>query len=206
MATDNNTLTRPTFRNPKSAALCSSFEATPVSKLLIMATDNNTLTRPTFSTPQSEIRNPFEGHELWAACYDEFPNPLLHLEERCLTQILPDLGCSSIADVGCGTGRWLRRWVTQRPKLCIGVDFSPAMLRRAQAEARLRGHLISTRQLRNLDGNALSGLLTRLSRFVADLDPSKKSRTASILTSLKLPPRPSGLVILNARCLSKPES
>ncbi|HEX2523443.1 MAG TPA: class I SAM-dependent methyltransferase, partial [Terriglobia bacterium] len=113
-----------------------------ISRLSIMATDNNTLTRPTFCAPQSEIRNPFEGHELWAACYDEFPNPLLHLEERCLTQILPDLGGFSIADVGCGTGRWLRRWVTQGPKLCIGVDFSPAMLGRAQAEARLRGRLI----------------------------------------------------------------
>jgi malonyl-CoA O-methyltransferase len=95
-----------------------------------------------FDNRQSTIVNPLEGHELWAACYDEFPNPLLHLEERCLSQVLPDLSGASIADLGCGTGRWLRHWVNQGPKRYVGVDFSPAMLRRAQANPMLRGRLI----------------------------------------------------------------
>jgi malonyl-CoA O-methyltransferase len=91
---------------------------------------------------QSTILNPYAGHELWAGCYDETPNPLLELEERSLVELLANVAGSSILDVGCGTGRWLRRLAEQRPKRYVGIDFSPAMLRRANAIPQLTGHLI----------------------------------------------------------------
>ena len=45
----------------------------------------------------------------WAEVYDNDPNPLLALEERYLTRLLPDIQGKNALDVGCGTGRWLQR-------------------------------------------------------------------------------------------------
>jgi malonyl-CoA O-methyltransferase len=80
---------------------------------------------------KSTIVNPFEAHQLWAEQYDTAPNPMLSLEERCLSSLLPDLTDLRIADLGCGTGRGLARLRDAGAKFCFGVDFSPAMLARA---------------------------------------------------------------------------
>ena len=92
--------------------------------------------------PQSEIRNPLQGHELWAEEYDHFTNPLLHLEERILSQQLISLNDLSVADLACGTGRWLRKARELGARFGVGIDFSPAMLHQAKAKAGLRGCLV----------------------------------------------------------------
>src|SRR4051812_30193751 len=63
-----------------------------------------------------------------APTYDSTPNPLLGLEERILAPLIPDLNGLTVADVGAGTGRWLRRVQAEN---AIAIDTSIAMLARA---------------------------------------------------------------------------
>jgi len=53
--------------------------------------------------------NAASAHRLWAATYDEEPNPLLALEQRMLEPLLPDVHGRMVLDVASGTGRWARR-------------------------------------------------------------------------------------------------
>jgi SAM-dependent methyltransferase len=83
-----------------------------------------------------------EGHALWAATYDNDPNPLLALEERELEALLPDLRESFVLDVACGTGRWLARLVRRGARRGVGLDLSTEMLRRADEKPALRGRIL----------------------------------------------------------------
>ena len=82
-----------------------------------------------------------EGYERWAPTYDHAPNPLLHLEERKLAALLPNLSDKHVLDLACGTGRWLQKFSALGAGLGIGVDFSTAMLRVAETKAAIRGRL-----------------------------------------------------------------
>ena len=73
---------------------------------------------------------PIAAHRLWAATYDETPNPLLALEERVLAPLLPPL-CGSLAlDIGCGCGRWARRFSDGGAQV-VAIDLCREMLLRA---------------------------------------------------------------------------
>jgi cytosine/adenosine deaminase-related metal-dependent hydrolase/ubiquinone/menaquinone biosynthesis C-methylase UbiE len=72
--------------------------------------------------------------DTWAQVYDEQPNPLLALEQRFLSRMLPDIGGLDVLDAGCGTGRWLQLLAPHRPASLVGVDASPQMLQRASAK------------------------------------------------------------------------
>lgn len=76
-----------------------------------------------------ENRNLFA---LWSGDYDDSPNPMLSLEERFLTPLLPGISGRDVLDVGCGTGRWLARLADSNPLSLSGIDFSPEMLARAR--------------------------------------------------------------------------
>jgi cytosine/adenosine deaminase-related metal-dependent hydrolase/ubiquinone/menaquinone biosynthesis C-methylase UbiE len=77
---------------------------------------------------------PSDVFDAWAQVYDEQPNPLLGLEQRFLTRMLPDVGGLDVLDAGCGTGRWLQLLASRRPASLVGVDASPRMLQRASAK------------------------------------------------------------------------
>jgi len=79
-----------------------------------------------------------EGHALWAATYDNDPNPLLALEEREIESLLPDLRETFVLDVACGTGRWLARLVRRGARRGAGLDLSAEMLRRAKEKPAIR--------------------------------------------------------------------
>jgi len=83
-----------------------------------------------------------EGYKLWAATYDDNPNPLLALEERGLCPMLPDLRCKDALDIGCGTGRWLRALLDRGARSVVGVDSCAEMIGRASKKAFLRNRLI----------------------------------------------------------------
>src|SRR6266481_4480512 len=72
--------------------------------------------------------------DIWAKVYDEQPNPLLALEQRFLSRMLPDVSDLDVLDAGCGTGRWLQLLAPLRPATLVGVDTSPEMLQRASAK------------------------------------------------------------------------
>ncbi len=75
-----------------------------------------------------------EVYELVAQHYDEQLNPLLALEERIVSPLLPSVARKCVLDVGCGTGRWLAKLAGQGAREMWGVDASPAMLRVAAAK------------------------------------------------------------------------
>lgn len=142
---------------------------------------------------QSAICNPLEGHELWSEVYDHLPNPLLHLEERELAAALPDVRGLSVADLACGTGRWLQRLAARGPRIWLGVDFSPAMLRCAASKTGLVGCLIQARieslpiQSESLDLLVCSfalGYLETLTGFVAEAQRLLKPGGQLIVTDL----------------------
>lgn len=79
--------------------------------------------------PQTE--SPRAKFAQWSRVYDELANPMLALEERFLSLLLPRISGLSIVDIGCGTGRWLERFTANRSCKLTGVDSSPEMLARA---------------------------------------------------------------------------
>ncbi|WP_353068195.1 methyltransferase domain-containing protein [Tunturibacter empetritectus] len=64
----------------------------------------------------------------WAKVYDEQPNPLLALEERYFAHLLPHTKDRDVLDVGCGSGRWLSRFVHGGPATLHGLDSSSEMI------------------------------------------------------------------------------
>lgn len=92
--------------------------------------------------------SPAEGYRVWARTYDDAPNPIVSLIDRYVSIPLPcgrgsEAGSEPrqqvsdrtiVIDVGCGTGRWLRRTGG------FGIDLCREMLERcpgrvAQADA-----------------------------------------------------------------------
>ncbi|HTA78435.1 MAG TPA: amidohydrolase family protein [Terracidiphilus sp.] len=67
--------------------------------------------------------------DAWAPSYDTENNPLLALERRYLSRLLPDVANRDILDAGCGSGRWLSRLSGMNARSLRGIDASPAMLR-----------------------------------------------------------------------------
>jgi cytosine/adenosine deaminase-related metal-dependent hydrolase/ubiquinone/menaquinone biosynthesis C-methylase UbiE len=80
------------------------------------------------------MATPSDVFDAWAQVYDDQPNPLLALEQRFLTRMLPDVSGLDVLDVGCGTGRWLQLLAPRRPASLLGVDTSSQMLQRATAK------------------------------------------------------------------------
>jgi cytosine/adenosine deaminase-related metal-dependent hydrolase/ubiquinone/menaquinone biosynthesis C-methylase UbiE len=83
-----------------------------------------------------------EGFAAWAEVYDNLPNPLLTLEQRFLSALLPEIRGVDIVEIGCGTGRWLDVLASQMPSSLIGVDFSPEMVERARLKMQQRATIL----------------------------------------------------------------
>ena len=78
--------------------------------------------------------DPREAYELWAPSYPPLAhNGLMELEERTLLGLLPEVAGSVALDVGCGSGRYLRRLAERGALRTFGCDLTPAMLARARA-------------------------------------------------------------------------
>jgi ubiquinone/menaquinone biosynthesis C-methylase UbiE len=83
-----------------------------------------------------------QAYTLWAETYDNVPNPLLALEERCLAPMLPSLDDKTVLDLGCGTGRLLKLLSSSAAAWYLGVDMSSAMLRRSAPKLHIPGCLL----------------------------------------------------------------
>lgn len=79
-----------------------------------------------------EVLPPDGAYAAWAARY-EAENAVTTLDALAVRELTPDLVGKRLLDAACGTGRRLPRGGAARPKLAVGVDRLPAMLRAGQA-------------------------------------------------------------------------
>jgi len=77
---------------------------------------------------------PLEAYRLLAQQYDTSPNPLLALEQRTMTLLLPPLRGARVVDAAAGTGRWASYCKSQGART-IAADFSREMLASAPRPA-----------------------------------------------------------------------
>lgn len=78
-----------------------------------------------------------EGHRLWAPFYDSFPNPVLSLERRHMSEILTGINPATVIDVACGSGHWMLHF-QERGSSVFGFDACEEMLAQAQKNGPLR--------------------------------------------------------------------
>lgn len=75
-----------------------------------------------------------EVYERVAPVYPaEAANPLMALDEAALTGLWPPLRDLRVLDVGCGSGRYLRRLAESRARRVVGCDLVAGMLLRVRS-------------------------------------------------------------------------
>lgn len=86
--------------------------------------------------PRPSMLMPAEAYALWASSYPAHAhNPVMQAEERAMLGLMPDtLHGEAVLDVGCGSGRYMLHALRRGAARVIGVDLSPQMLARADAE------------------------------------------------------------------------
>ena len=82
------------------------------------------------AAPELGVR---DGYAAWSATYDEPGNPLIGVEQPAVWAVLDAARPGRALDAACGTGRHARR-LADRGHRVVGVDGSPEMLARAQAQ------------------------------------------------------------------------
>ena len=82
------------------------------------------------------VLKPAEGYALWAASYPAHAhNPVMQAEERAMLTLMPvTLDRKTVLDVGCGSGHYMLHALRRGAGRVSGVDLSPQMLARADAE------------------------------------------------------------------------
>lgn len=90
--------------------------------------------------PRPPILEPAQAYALWAPAYPAHAhNPVMQAEQRAMLELMPArLQGQAVLDAGCGSGRYVLH-ALQRGAACVtGVDLSPQMLQRADAELEAR--------------------------------------------------------------------
>lgn len=120
------------------------------------------------SLPSSQDNN--ARFNEWAAHYDSQANPLLSLEYRWLSQMLPDVRGLDVVDLGCGTGRWLKHFQQFSPRSLTGIDRSQEMLARVPRATNLRLIMADCSSLPLADASADIVLASFVISYVQDID------------------------------------
>ncbi len=142
---------------------------------------------PRLANPQGLVRD----FALWSQAYDSSPNPMLSLEERFLSPLLPALHGEDVLDIGCGTGRWLQRLESAGARSLTGIDFSAEMLARAhqkmQGRARLAAGSATSLPVANSSADVV--LASFVASYVSDL--------TAFARELRRTVRPAGSVFIS---------
>ncbi|HSR57186.1 MAG TPA: class I SAM-dependent methyltransferase [Candidatus Binataceae bacterium] len=81
--------------------------------------------------PDMEVES---GYALWADTYDNFPNPLINVEEPIIRALLERMPAGRALDAACGTGRYTR-YMRARGHEVEAVDVSRAMIAQARVSS-----------------------------------------------------------------------
>jgi SAM-dependent methyltransferase len=83
-----------------------------------------------------------ELYDLWAPRYPPEPhNPLMRAEQAAMLAQWPEVSGRTTLDLACGSGRYARLLSGGAAAQVVAVDFSAAMLARAQLPCRIRAHM-----------------------------------------------------------------
>jgi ubiquinone/menaquinone biosynthesis C-methylase UbiE len=143
------------------------------------------------ATAGSSVQPDSRVFDLWAQVYDIRSNPLLMLEERCATPLLPPLHGADVLDVRCGTGRWLTKLEALNPASLTGTDSSATMLERARAKVH------SATKLEHRECSTLSGEDSSKTFVLASFVLSYLSDLHGFATECARILRPDGWVLIS---------
>jgi malonyl-CoA O-methyltransferase len=84
-----------------------------------------------------------DAYEKWASSYPPAPhNPLMNAEQKVMLDLCPDVRGKRVLDLACGSGRYSNELVARGARIVAGLDFSPAMLRRAASCFRVQADMM----------------------------------------------------------------
>jgi malonyl-CoA O-methyltransferase len=109
-----------------------------------------------------EVLTPLEGYNRWAASYQSESNPIKDLSDKLVEKLLPDLHGKSVLDYGCGTGRFCALAEKQHATRVVGVDLSPAMIERAQAQTKRTEFICADIRQANLEKTSFDVVINAL--------------------------------------------
>lgn len=134
-----------------------------------------------------------DGYDRWAEIYDDEDNALILLEEAHLPPLLGAVAGLTVADVGCGTGRYARPLVRAGARV-TALDFSENMMRRARTEPEAATIHFIEHDLRELLPLAEGAF----DRVICCLVTEHIQHLESFFRELKRICRPDGFVIVSA--------
>lgn len=73
----------------------------------------------------------WDAYNRWSKTYDIVDNKTRDLEAKTIRNVLNEINCSHIIEIGCGTGK-NTLWLAQRCERLTAVDFSEEMLKLAK--------------------------------------------------------------------------
>jgi len=146
------------------------------------------------STPGEKL-SPRQAYDALAESYDHIPNPMIALERGAMGDLIPPLDGLTVADLGCGTGRYTARALQAGARAVYAVDLSVNMLRvtegRVSPDPRVKLVHASMENIPLCDGAVdviLSGLalgyVTSLERAISEMARLLRVGGAAVLSDL----------------------
>jgi malonyl-CoA O-methyltransferase len=128
------------------------------------------------------------AYALWAEHYPPIPhNALMQVEQQAVMALLPPVANLTAADVGCGTGRYLRLLRARGAGRLVGIDRCAAMLAHVEDAAVVQG-----------DIRALPLATASVDIVVSGLALNDDAELATAVGELGRVLRPGGVVVYSA--------
>ncbi len=95
-------------------------------------------------TADSKIVDTLMCYEEFAEDYDQWEEfkIVTQAEEKVLLSLIRDVEAKDILDVGCGTGRYTKRFEDLGARV-VGIDFSRKMIRIAKAKTKMASYVVA---------------------------------------------------------------